>query len=137
MRGREVESAEGIRDEGSADGGIYQPNRPLSVVPFGRKGGLPGRKCTEFLAKDIALVSDYQEPRPNMFNHASVTGVTPSAVRVEEAATLKVRSHDADTLAPTRELVVDRIDSGRLGFAGRSLIRFHRAQCSPPRTAVG
>ncbi len=57
--------------------------------------GIARQRCRRF-------VSVYQEPRPNVFNHASVIGLTPFAARVKEAATLKVTSHDADTLARPR-----------------------------------
>ena len=81
--------------------------------------GLPG----------FHLVSVYQIPGLNVFNHASI-GVMPFAVRVKETATLTVRSHDGDALPPTRQHVVDGINCG-LGFTGRSLIRFHRAYFAP------
>jgi hypothetical protein len=68
----------------------------------------------------------YRVPRPSVFNHASV-GMTPFAARVKEAATVITRSHDGDALPPARQLVVDGINRGRLGFTGRSLIRFHCA----------
>ncbi len=111
---------------------INQPNHPFSGVPSGRKGGyrfalneIARQRCGRF--EGIHLVRVYQEPRPNIFNHASVIGVTPFAVGGKKAATLKVRSHDADTLAPTRQLVVDGVNPGQLGFTGQSLLRFHRA----------